>query len=176
MILVLAVLFGVMGSYLLYISWKGHSHVLAVCGWSCMLATLPLWVMNSGAEYGTVFALSVPAIFVWLGIFSEQKTQSIPKHIEKSEMPIRWQGKSVAIHSWYVVYHLIVLMLVSSLMVIAFANVLPLDRPTQLAVGIILLPLVWAILSFWHLVSEQKRMPLLFSVLGTLLAGLYLFF
>jgi hypothetical protein len=174
MILLLAIALGIIGSYLLYISWKQHKGILALLGWGCLIATLPLLIMTLGAEYGTVFALGLPSLYVWLGIFGEQKTQP-PKHIDKQHKSTQFNGKKLLKNSGYIVYHLILLMLVSSLLVIAALDLLPLERPNQLAAGVIIIPVVWSGLSFWHLASSKTRTPLLFSAFASLASSIYLF-
>jgi hypothetical protein len=175
MILLLAIALGLLGCYVLYMSWKQHSTRYALAGWGCLLATLPLLIVALGSEYGVVFALGLPALYVWLGILSEQKIQMPSKHIVKADKPIQFNANKLAKNSGYILYHLVLLMVVSSLLVIASLDILPLERPTQLVTGVIILPLVWSGLSFWHLSCEKKRNPLIFSVFVSLASSLYLF-
>lgn len=175
MILILAIVLGMAGSYLLYLSWKRHSTPFAISGWACLLATFPFWIMAVGPEYGSVFALSLPAIYVWAGITNEQKRQPLSNPISKPNLAISWKGKKVLRNSGYVFYHLILLMLISGLLAATFADFIPATRPAQLASGIITLPLIWSGLSFWHLVAHNKRLPLLASLLGSIASGVYLF-
>ncbi|GGZ79231.1 hypothetical protein [Paraglaciecola chathamensis] len=174
MILLLAIALGLIGSYLLYISWKQNNKFAALAGWVSLFVTVPLLVMDLGPEFGTVFALGLPALYVWLGILREQKTQP-PKHIERQYKKTQFNGKKLLKNSGYIVYHLILLMLVSSLLVIAALDLLPLERPNQLAAGVIIIPLVWSGLSFWHLASSKTRTPLLFSAFVSLASSIYLF-
>ena len=175
MILLLAIALGLIGSYLLYVSWKQHKNVFALAGWGCLLTTLPLLIMALGTEYGTVFALSLPALYVWLGILHEQKSQMPNKHIDRQSIPLQFNGRKLARNSGYILYHLILLMIVSSLIAIALLDVSPLERPAQLALGVITVPMIWSGLSFWHLASTNKRNPLLFSALVSVASSLYLF-
>ncbi|WP_041713154.1 hypothetical protein [Paraglaciecola sp. T6c] len=175
MILLLAIALGLLGCYVLYMSWKQHSTRYALAGWGCLLATLPLLIVALGTEYGVVFALGLPALYVWLGILREQKTQMPSKHIVKADKSIQFNANKLAKNSGYILYHLVLLMVVSSLLVIASLDILPLERPTQLVTGVIILPLVWSGLSFWHLSCENKRNPLIFSIFVSLASSLYLF-
>lgn len=173
--MMLTIAIGMIGSILLHISWKRHSTIFAVFGWVCLLVTLPLWFIDTGWEYGSVFALFLPAIYVWFSILRERKTQKESRNIEKLHTPIHWNNRKVINNTWLIVYHLILLMLVSSLLTIVLVDFLPLDRPTQLAIGIITLPLIWAGLSFWHLVAIHKRLALIFSLLSSITTSIYLF-
>ena len=56
MILLLAIALGLIGSYLLYISWKQNNKFAALAGWVSLFVTVPLLVMDLGPEFGTVFA------------------------------------------------------------------------------------------------------------------------
>ncbi|WP_166425585.1 hypothetical protein [Paraglaciecola sp. 20A4] len=175
MILLFAIALGLIGSYLLYLSWKQHRAILATFGWGSLLATVPLFVMALGEEFGTVFALSLPAVYVWMGIIQEKKTQLPSKHIERVIAQPQFNAKKLMRNSSYVLYHLVLLMIVSSLLAIALLDLLPLERLTELATGIIILPLIWSGLSFWHLAATNKRNPLLFSALVSVASSLYLF-
>ncbi|MEM5499391.1 hypothetical protein WNY77_18410 [Paraglaciecola mesophila] len=175
MILSLAAALGLVGCYVLYMSWKQHSARYALAGWGCLFATLPLLIAALGVEYGVVFALGLPALYVWLGILREQKPTMPSKHIVKPNQPIQFNANKLAKNSGFILYHLVLLMIVSSLLVIASLDILPLERPTQLVTGVIILPVVWSGLSFWHLACENKRNPLIFSAFISLASSLYLF-
>ncbi|MFT2091971.1 hypothetical protein [Paraglaciecola sp. 2405UD69-4] len=175
MILILAIMLGLVGSYIIYLSWKRHSKGLAISGWCCLFASLPALIVQFGLEYGSVLAVFLPALYVWLGIFQEQKKQIYPNEINKPHQAISFNFKKIVVNSWNIIYQLVLLLFVSGVITICLVDLIPIAKPEQLALGMIAMPIVWAGLSFWHLVSTNKTASLTFSLFSSLAASIYLF-
>lgn len=175
MTLISAVLLGLLACVFLYISWKRRTELFAGLGWGALLATLPLWTLAMGAEYGSVFALSLPALYVWLFIAREQKWQANTpiKFKTRQKLTIRWRNVLSGLGK--ILYLLPLLMLVSALLTLTFVRLLPAIEVNQIAVGIIALPVVWGALACWFFTAKNPRVPLIFNTLTTIFCGLYLF-
>jgi len=162
-------------TYIVYISWKKQSASLAWVGWLGLFGNTSIWITASGPEFGVIYAFFLPAIFVWLGIYSEQKKLSISSPIVKSQTKWQWQPKKVSQNVGHGLYLLIGLLLVSSLLTIAGVYLLPMSEPTKMAIGIITVPMIWGILAFWYLATTSKIKPLLFSLFSIIACGAFLF-
>ena len=172
---VLATTAGLSGSYLVYLSWKRHSTPLAVWGWALLLGSIPIWIFAQGPEFGTIYALCLPAFFVWLGIFQEQKWQQSTNPVFKTTTQWRWNNAKVWANTGHVLFVLPVLMLASSSITISMVFLLPMSDANKMATGVIALPIVWGVMAFWYQISANKKAPLLFSVIGTALSCYHLF-
>lgn len=172
---VFATLAGLIGSYLVYFSWKRHSHSIAALGWTCLMASLPLWILAQGPEFGVIYGLSLPALYVWLGVLKEQKWQGSVKVIPKDTTQWCWNGRKVAINFAIALYMLPGLMVLSSVMTTSAVYLLPTSEANQMAIGIIALPVLWGCLAHWYLVSVNKRPPLLITFIGAGLSAFHLF-
>lgn len=171
----LAILAGLGGCYLVYLSWKNQRPIKAVMGWGCMFSSLPFWSLGQGAEFGTLYALSLPAFFVWISISQERKWLGPVKELNKNATTWEWNGHKVISNLGLIFYILPVLMLFSSVMTLSFVHILPINEANQMAVAIIALPLLWGALTFWHLVSAKKVVPLLVSIAGASVSVFHLF-
>ena len=79
----LALLMGLGGCALIYQGWKAHSLAYAIPGWAITFMSLPLWIAAEGTEFGLIYGLCMPALFVWFGVFKEQKRQKETPDIVK---------------------------------------------------------------------------------------------
>jgi len=176
--IILVLLLTVLSSFLLYKGWKSHHRRTIFLGWVGLLLTLPLWKILVGAEFSIIFTLCVPAIAVWIWILKAQKKTtafSSSKQIIKPHSQLQWHTPSVLKHSAVIVYHFILLLLMSSVITIALVDLFPILRSSQIAIAIIVIPIIWAILSFYHLVSIKKWQSVVVSLLITSISALYLF-
>ena len=164
MIYILAIVLAGAGSFGLYKGWKTQRWVYSVIGWLVIAFTFLLWNSVQGVEFGSIFAISLPALLVWLWIALERKYQAV-KVIQKPHQALPWHTKSVLSHTALVLYHLIFLMILSSVMCIALIDFLPVLRVTQIAIGIICLPIIWSLLSFWHLMSNKKLLTIILNLM-----------
>ena len=171
----LASLVGIVGSYLVYSGWKTHSTRLAASGWVSLLATLPLWIAAQGIEYGVIYALSLPAFFVWLGIYQEQKWQGQTKTIQKDKTDWRWNGRKVLNNVGLVLYMFPLLMIICGLISVSLVYLMPISDTNRVAIAIIAFPILWALFTYWYLVSANKQLPFAIQVIGATASGTYLF-
>lgn len=166
--------FCLLSSYFLFLSWKTHKFITAISGWVSLLISLYFWHLALGSEFGLLFCLGMLSVFVWLWVFSQYKWQ---RHtvLNKQTKPLKWNSQSILRNTALVLHHYILLMVISSLLTITVIHLLPLERTTQIAAGIITIPIVWAVLSFWQLVTMKPWQTFIFSVLGGTASALYLF-
>lgn len=171
---IIAITIGATGSYLIYRGWKKRS-LIAILGWGSLIASLPIWMVAEGAEFGIVYGLSLPAIYAWLGIVSEhkwQKPKNLPLKLKGSE-PIR--GKKIIVNFLHVLYLFPLLMMTSIATTLFFITSLPFNETNQLALGIFVLPLLWAGLAFWYLAAKDKRIAVIATIVCCIVSNLYLY-
>ncbi|MBO1254408.1 hypothetical protein J3L16_01770 [Alteromonas sp. 5E99-2] len=147
---------------------------MATLGWVCLLASFYFWHVALGSEFGVLFGLGTLSVFVWIWIVSQYKWQK-NSTLNKQSKPLAWNNQSVLRNTAWVLHHFIILMVISSLFTIAFINLLPIERTTQVAAGIISIPIVWAILSLWQLVTVKPWQTFIITLLGGTASALYLF-
>lgn len=171
----LALLMGLVGCVLIYQGWKTHSRPYAFSGWVITFMSLPLWIAAEGPEFGLIYGLCMPALFIWLGVLKEQKRQKETPDIVKHATKWSWNRRKVMANTANVLFLLPGLMIISSLLTITGVYFLPITEPSQMATGIIMLPMLWGILSYWYLATPNKRIPLSFCLLSATLCAFYLF-
>lgn len=178
MLFVMATAPALCGVGCLYHSWKSarkHERSLVIYGWLLLAVSLCGWILLTGAEYGTVFALIIPAFFAWLMIVVQRRKgrrkTSAPRTVQPMPAP-SWQGigRNIARFLWLFVGLGLAMLLVSVALVMQF----PFAANLNLASALLLFPLLWAASVCWFLSSRKPWKVSLLSTVAALVSSLWL--
>ncbi|MBC3765585.1 hypothetical protein [Neptunicella marina] len=154
-----------------YLSWKQQASRALWLSIGLLVVSCIGWSYAAGWEYGLVYALCIPSMLVWLFIWQQRKSLGVNKAIPHSPAA-KVSAKLAASHMGRLLVVLIIQALISLLLTLVFCYLLPLEDVNRMALGIVLLPLVWALLSYQLLQSRfYWRSLSIQMVVGLLSAG-----
>lgn len=171
------------GVGLLHASWRSlfpdHRKLLVFNGWLMLLLALVLWIESSGAEFGTVLGLCVPALAAWLLTVSTARTRQ-----RKARRPRDESGTGSALddkrlsrrrHLLLFVLSVPVAAVAATLLTVALAELLPgSELGRTVLVGFVMPPL-WGLLAWWFCATPTITRTLLKVGVPSLAAALFLF-
>ena len=162
--IIVSLLVMVVGYAIIFFSWKSTSsntrksfkYLYKTIGWGCIFAALLVLVWQVGAEFGMVYGFSgMSLISIALVILNHQKRSSTsntrsdyqPTIIALSRIPVN------ILHFIMVFLIIGVFALLSSMQLSQLVNWPPVN---QLALAVILLPIIWATTSYLYLFYERR--------------------
>ncbi len=152
-----------------YMSWQSQSSRLFILACVVLIASNVCWSFWLGWELGLVFSVSVIPILVWPLIAREQKSVGNVETIPRRTLPpLKWGQAITHTGHWLVV--MLVHMLLATIVTVCLCFWLPIEETNQLALGIVLLPLVWAAMSYFYLTSKTYWQTLILQAFVALLA------
>ena len=176
MLFVMATIPALCGVGCLYQAWKlPAAGALTLYGWLLLAVSLCGWILLTGAEYGTVFALTIPALFAWLMIAGQRRKgrrkASAPRTVQPMPAP-SWPeiGRNIARFIWLFVGLGVAMLLVS----VALVMQLPFAANLNLASALLVFPLLWAASVCWFLSSRKPWKVSLLSTAAALVSSLWL--
>lgn len=159
----------------LYKSWRTQAPVFFYAGLMIFILSCVAWSYSQGWEFGLVYGLCLPALLVWPFIGVSQTRLPAPKNSPQSR-PINTSLSTVLRHVGHTLVVLPGLMLTSLLSSMAISLRLPFAEAGQLAVGIVLLPLLWGCLVYHYLATQRKTRALIVYLLLSITSALMLIY
>lgn len=181
--LIVSLLMMVFGYAIVFFSWKNTSsntrksykYLYNTVGWGCIFAALLVMIWHAEAEFGMVYGFSgsslVPISLVILNhqkrsIKSTPRSDAPPTNIALSRIPVN-------ILNFVMVFLVIgVLALLSSMQLSQLLSWPPVN---QLALVVILLPVIWATTSYLYLFSRRRGFAAILITAGISLIATTLF-
>ncbi|WP_218312501.1 hypothetical protein [Alteromonas antoniana] len=149
-----------------YRSWRTHAPAWFYSGLMLFILSCIAWATSQGWEFGTVYALCAPALLVWPFIACHQVVMPAPKNIPAPRRVAFSLALSVR-HLGHALVVLIGLLATSLLVSVAVGIRLPFTDAGQLAVIIVILPLLWGLLAYHYLATPSKgRAVIIYAVLS----------
>lgn len=169
-----ATILGFAGCGGVHFGWQRQSLSFALAGWLGIFASIVLWIVSQGIEFGLVYGLCVPSIYVWYYIAKESK-QTPERTIVKPQTLWRFRPRAVLSNTALVLFVLPCLLIISSLVTINIVYYLPVPETSQMAIGVLLIPFMWAFIACWLFMANNKLWPVAISALMALISALQLF-
>ncbi len=139
----------------IYRSWCVRAAAFLYGGIALFVSSCVAWSFSQGWEFGLVYALCMPALLVWLFIARNQVWLAAPRN-QPAPRPVSISVSQVAANFGHGLMVLVVLMLVSVLVGLALSFRLPTEETGQLAVAIVIIPLVWGLAGYHYLATRHK--------------------
>lgn len=131
-------------------------------GWLTLVAAWGAWTLASGVEFGTVFALTTPALVAVALVWKHRKRRPGPPATPRGSTVAQnsaERGTALMLHSTRLLLTVPLAAAASLHAGTAIAVLLPLTRPDALALGILLLPLLWGLSAYWMLMAPRFWLP-----------------
>lgn len=175
----LALIATMLATSLVYLGWRNSATGFSFAGWSGLVACIGLWCATLGTEFGLTIGLTLPAVLVWGGILREaakqhggERVRTLPvKPAHRRQLAPRHIAKNTA----HALYLLPGQLFICALIMIALVYQLPVSEPKQMAIGVLMMPVLWGVLAYGYMMSKRKLMYVGMSLACALVAGLWLF-
>lgn len=138
-----------------YKSWQRQAAPMLYIGMAIWLLSSIAWSISVGWEFGVVYALCLPGMLVWPFIAANQTSTPAPQQRPEP----RKLDVSVSTSMQHILHYLVVLvfMLVFSVVAsLALCALLPLDITGQLAICMVISPIMWGLAVYHYLASIKK--------------------
>jgi hypothetical protein len=160
------------GTALLHLSWRRATPDRAVTtaiGWLFLVGSLALWVGAAGAEYAPVFAILALPFAAWLlASVSHERRERPSTTLTRRSL----HGPELAKLLNHLGLFAAVVPLAgttSSLVATALIRWWPGEAVNSMAIGVLLMPVLWGLLAFWVCATERRlRAVSLLAGLGVL--------
>jgi hypothetical protein len=167
-----------LGVALLYASWRTRVQRKAVTLWSAWLliaASLVLWRLATGPEFGPVIALLVLPMIAWLFVAANRHVRSNSGR-QQEPAPLNLPRlRALGRHTAIFLVSVPLAACASTLLVLGGTLYLPWQEIDRLALAVVLIPFVWGLCSFWAAADPRLSRPALGLAVGGSLGGLLLF-
>ena len=177
----LAVLCNAAGVGSLYASWRQYwpRRLALPAGWLLLGLSSIFWLRAAGAEFGTVYALLCTGCCAWLAVALNYETR---RRWPRQARPRLQQVLPVLPDSHGLWRHLALFLGVvplagyaTILLSVTLAHLLPWADADALVAGILLMPVLWGLASFWLCADSQPLRPALTLVACALLCSMYVY-
>ena len=148
------------GLALVYRSWRSGNRWIALSGWTLTSSSTFALAPAVGAEFAVVYALSLPALLVWL--FVAREASRLPSKNVASAAPtkLNWNFGAAARHTGLGVVLLVLLSAASLITAVAISRISALSglltESGAAALSIFLFPALWAVLMHSYLGVTRK--------------------
>ncbi|QPG05400.1 hypothetical protein IT774_15065 [Salinimonas marina] len=159
-----------LGAGSLYIGWRQSKRWLGGLAVLCWLASMMLFDYTTGWQYALVYTLFLPAILVWMAIIYQATTKPLQRQLPRPralDTSLRRTGNNLLIAAVVLVAEL----LFSLVICLAIARLLPIAYSGQLALCIVLQPVLWALMAYHFLAIGQSLRILAFHSTLALVFG-----
>ncbi len=137
-----------------YFSWRQHSRQLALYGGGLFVGSFFVWSAAIGGEYGVVTAAILPGLLVWVILPIERKLlPATPPNTQIKSLDSGFLACSKNTGRFVVV--MLLSMAAVSITLCFGVYSLPIVAADRLALGIVLLPMVWGTWSYLFLASSK---------------------
>lgn len=158
-----------------YRSWRVQSPLVLLAGITLWVISSIWWSYAHGWEFGLLYALCLPGCLVWPFILINQSRLPAPKSIP-SPRTVNFTAKTALAHLAHCVVVLALLLFVSVAITLGLCTLLPLSLTGQLALAIIMLPLLWGLIAYHYLASRKKLVVVGVYLVAAMLGMATLFF
>jgi hypothetical protein len=148
-----------------YRSWRIHSAAIFYSGLALWVIACIGWSYAQGWEFGLLYGLCIPAIMVWPFILHNQSLLPESTRIP-SPRKLDFSPKTLFTHVGHFLVVMGVLMVASVFITLAVCTLLPFSLTGQLAIAIVLLPILWGLAAYHYLAAANKVV-----VIGTYLVA-----
>jgi hypothetical protein len=164
---VIGIATGMTGVYLLFASWRGRlaAPTFAVSlGWTLLTASMYVWILLDGVEFGIVYGLVTPALYAWLLIlFSvERRRSGSPDY--RPVVNRRPTRKGLVRNLSLFLVAVPLLAIVSSICAVAVGALMPTNRVNQTVLAVFLMPVIWGSMAFWACSDPKPVRPFAWSI------------
>jgi len=138
-----------------YKSWQRQTAPMLYIGIAIWLLSSIAWSVSVGWEFGVVYALCLPGLLVWPFIAANQSATPAPQQSpepRKINVSVSTSMKHI-LHSFIVLILMLIFSVVASL---AFCALLPIDIAGQLAICMVISPIMWGLAVYHYLASIKK--------------------
>lgn len=169
-----AVALCITGLALVYRSWRSGNRWLAFSGWTLTIASTFAFLPSVGAEFAVVYALSLPALLVWL--FVAREASRLPsKNVSVAALTrVNWDFGAALRHTGHGAVLLVLLSVAALLTAVAISRISTqsglLTESGAAALSIFIFPALWAVLMHSYLGAQRKLRLLVTTVAAS--AGL----
>ncbi|WP_133539359.1 hypothetical protein [Idiomarina aquatica] len=153
---------------LLYYCWRqSRSHpLLTLLGWILLAASVPLWAISHGIIFAVCFALLALSPLAWLLVVLNRQNKPLKAAPGRPRLPLNFGAAAKALPK-----HLVLALatiplagLTAMQSTTLVTGLLPWARVDLMALGIYIMPVVWAGFSFWVLADSRWWRPILVMV------------
>jgi len=174
----LAVLSGLIGIVILFIFWhrKYPAHGAAIfLGWVLLAGSSLFWVASAEIEFGIVFSLLMPSLYAWMVILVKSEHKPIA-HTHPKRYQFRRVSYIKILRNGGLFFLVIIFLAMSSTFItLVFTYSLPIKEVNRMAVGALLMPMVWGGAVVWVLIDGRRIRPILINGISGLFSATYLF-
>jgi len=175
----LAVLISLVGTGILFFFWRRKyplHGVAIISGWALLLASSVFWVASTGVEFGVVFSLIMPSLYAWVFIVAFSEVKSTGRSRPKPYQVLRPSYTQFLRNGGLLLLVIVLLAISSTFITLALTSALPIQEIDRLAVGALLLPVVWGGAIVWVLIDGRKFRPLIANGVSGLFSVVYIFY
>lgn len=166
------------GVLLLFGGWQGRLRprwAADAAGWLVLVASLALWSVELGAEFGVTLGLFAFALPAWLLVIANRRFRE-PKGRRSEIGTLAMPGRSAVLrHSAMFLATVPLACAAGAFLALGLASLLwqaPVDR---MAIGSVLSPLLWGLFAFWALMDRSFARPVI-AMAAVVAAGALLVF
>ena len=169
----LSFILGMLAIAVTYYSWQRSTPSLGWAALAVFITSVISFSIAAGWEYGVVYGLLLPGVLVWAAIAREQTIRPL-KLTQAPVRTISTSGYKMAGHLAHALVLLVGQLLLSTVISVALSRFLPIEQTGQLAVCIIIQPLLWAMLAYHYLGSPAKGKAVMYHSVAAALFGITL--
>lgn len=174
----LAAFCDISGIGILYASWRGYwsRQFFVPMAWLLLGLSCVFWIRAVGAEFGIAYTFLTIAICAWFVVGFNFKIRS--RQLEKP----RVQALNLLPSNQAIVKNLLLFVLVvplagtsSIFLSVVLVHMLPLQDVNALVTGIVIMPVIWGLASYWACADTKPLRPGLALVFCGLFCALYIY-
>ncbi|WP_137168274.1 hypothetical protein [Salinimonas lutimaris] len=140
-----------------YMGWRRASRVWVWLSLALLAGSIVVFSAGAvGWEYGLTYALFVPGLLVWLAIAKEHSSKP-NKPPAVAPRPLSFAPKKVLSHIGLAFTVLVLQLIFSVLITLSVSRMLPVEYAGQLALTVVVTPVVWGVLSY-QLLGRPNRL------------------
>lgn len=161
--LLLATFISLIGFFLIYTVWKRKDlkasyRVLSfIAGWALVLASIFIMLNTYGSEYGLIYSLfgfsGIPFCIASLNVDNRNTNRTAAKQTQ--QISLRFRKTALNILNFLVIIP--VCFIFSLLSTLLISQTLAWQTVNQLALVVVIFPLVWAVSVYAYLYSETRK-------------------
>lgn len=145
-------------------------------GWILLMLSLIFWLWAQPVEFAVCFALTVPALLVWLWITYASADRKPARDTKLEQRGFIWPRLTTLGRQLLKLLLSVPLAgLASALFSVAATNLLPWETVNRLVTGVLLMPVFWGLASYWVLADTRLWRPVLTLILIGTVSAAYLF-
>ncbi len=146
-----------------------------VIGWGLITASLFLWVPISGREFAVVYAFLILPMVAWVFVVADPKKGN-GRTLSRTRKSVARLRSGVALHQSSLFFAAVPLAaFTSTLVALETATWLPWSEVDQLVTGVLVMPVIWGLLSYWVCATSKPSRPTVAMMAAASFSALFLF-